>query len=81
MPHPQTATTERCWGSVAHRLVAPDGVEEGRVVLVADLRQNEGQEVNAAVQLGVHEELKVEQVSNDVDGCNRATISNRATLS
>lgn len=50
----------------AHRLVAPDGVEKGGVVPGADQRQDEGQVATVAVQLGVHEVLKVEQVGDDV---------------
>lgn len=50
----------------AHRLVAPDGVEEGGVVPGADQRQDKGQVAAVALQLGVHEVLKVEQVGDDV---------------
>lgn len=57
--------------SYSHRLVAPNGVEERRVVPIADVRQDEGQEAAVAVQLGVHEILKVKQVCDDVHGCER----------
>lgn len=46
----------------AHRLVAPNGVEERGVIPTADLRQDKGQQAAVAVYLGVHEILKVEQV-------------------
>lgn len=52
-----------------HRLVGPDGVQEGKVVISADFRQDEGQKAAVAIQLGVHEILKVEQVCDDVHGC------------
>lgn len=48
--------------AAAHRLVAPDGVEEGGIIPTADLRQDKGQQAAVAVQLGIHEVLKVEQV-------------------
>lgn len=52
-----------------HRLVCPDGVEEGGVVPGPDLRQDEGQVAAVPIQLRVHEELKVKQVRDDVYGC------------
>lgn len=52
-----------------HRLVCPDGVEEGGVVPGPDLRQDEGQVAAVPIQLRVHEELKVKQVRDDVHGC------------
>lgn len=48
--------------AAAHCLVAPDGVEEGGIIPTADLRQDKGQQPAVAVQLGIHEVLKVEQV-------------------
>lgn len=56
---------------MSHRLVGPDWVEEGGVVPAADLRQDEGQVAVVPIQLRIHEELKVKQVSNDVHGCRR----------
>lgn len=55
--------------TVTHRLVGPDGVQERRVVPVANFREDEGQEAAVSIQLGVHEILKVKQVCNDVHGC------------
>lgn len=52
-----------------HRLVGPDGVQEGEIVPGADFRQDEGQKAAVAIQLGVHEELKVKQVCDDVHSC------------
>lgn len=60
---PQVTTT--------HRLVGPDGVQEGGVVSGADFRQDEGQKAAVAIQLAVHEKLKVKQVSDDVHGCEK----------
>lgn len=54
-----------------HRLVCADGVEEGGVVPVADLRQDEGQVAAVPIQLRVHEKLKVKQVGDDVHSCRR----------
>lgn len=55
----------------SHRLVGPNGVQEGRVVPGADFRQDEGQKAAVAIQLGVHEILKVKQVCNDVHSYER----------
>lgn len=57
--------------AAAHCLVAPDGVEEGGVILVADLWQDKGQQAAVAVQLGIHEVLKVEQVCHYMHGWRR----------
>ena len=54
-----------------HRLVCPNGVEEGGIVPGADLRQDEGQVAAVPIQLRVHEELKVKQMCDDVHGCRR----------
>lgn len=55
-----------------HRLVGPNGVQEGGIVVGADFRQDKGQKAAVAVQLGVHEILKVEQVCNNVHSYEKA---------
>lgn len=52
--------------TTTHRLVSPNGVQEGGIVPGANFRQDEGQKAAVAIQLGVHEVLKIKQVCNDV---------------
>lgn len=66
--------------SVTHRLVSPDGVQEGGIVPAANLRQDEGQKARVAIQLGVHEILEVKQVCNDVHSCRRSREDKRLEI-
>lgn len=50
-----------------HSLIGSDGVQERFVVVVANLRQNVRQIATVDHKLGIHEALKVKQVSYDVD--------------
>ncbi len=60
--------------TTTHRLITPNGVQEGGIVPGADFRQDEGQKAAVAIQLGVHEILEVKQVCNDVHSYKKVRI-------
>lgn len=66
-------TRQSCYCRKHHygrvRVIAPDGVQVGSVVIVANLREHIRQVTAVDHQLRVHESLKVKQVGYDVDGC------------
>lgn len=51
-----------------HRLIGSDRIQVGSVVIVANLRKHVREVTAVDHKLGIHESLKVEQVSYDVDG-------------